>query len=102
MAGLSFGRTSRRSTACTRALVLTFDLRARLWVGSITQPGWMAQPDRGGLFRIAYTGELPFEIQTIHVRPKGFRVVFTKPPSLESGENIGSYSIERFHYEFSG
>lgn len=29
-------------------LCLTFDPRGRLWVGSITEPGWMAQPDRGG------------------------------------------------------
>jgi len=83
-------------------LALTFDPKGRLWVGSITQPGWMAQPDRGGLFRIDYTGEPPFEIQSIHVRPKGFRLVFTKTLSPESATGIGSYAIKHFRYEFSG
>ena len=83
-------------------LVVTFDLKGRLWVGAITQPGWMAQPDRGGLFRIDYTGEPPFEIQSIQVRPKGFRLVFTKPVSPESATSMVSYAVERFRYEFSG
>ena len=60
-------------------VTLAFDPRGQLYVGGITEPGWMAQPDRGALFRIDFTGEVPFEMQSIHVRPRGFRVVFTKP-----------------------
>ena len=36
---------------------LAFDPRGKLYVGGITEPGWMAQPDRGALFRIDYTGQ---------------------------------------------
>jgi len=40
--------------------------------------------------------------QSIHVRPKGFRLVFTKTLSPESATGIGSYAIKHFRYEFSG
>ncbi len=83
-------------------LCLTFDSRGRMWVGSITEPGWMAQPDRGALYRIDYTGTPPFEIQSIHVRPKGFRLVFTAPVSVELARNATSYQIEHYRYEYTG
>lgn len=82
-------------------LCLTFDPGGRLWVGSITEPGWMAQPDRGALYRIDCTGEPFFEIQSIHVRPRGFRVVFTAPVA-EQARNPASYQIEHFRYEYTG
>ena len=37
-------------------VTLAFDPRGKLYVGGITEPGWMAQPDRGALFRIDFTG----------------------------------------------
>ena len=51
---------------------LAFDPKGHLYVGGITEPGWMAQPDRGALFRIDFTGQSPFEIQSIHVLPQRF------------------------------
>ena len=30
----------------------------------------------------------PFEMQSIHVRPRGFRIVFTKPVSAETARNL--------------
>src|SRR5262249_11354659 len=83
-------------------LVLTFDPRGRLWVGGITQPGWMGQPDRGGLFRIDYTGQMPFEIPSIHVRPRGFRVKFTAPVDADTAGNAANYLIEHYRYEYTG
>jgi len=83
-------------------LCLTFDPKGRLWVGSITEPGWMAQPDRGALYRIDYTGTPPFEIQSIHVRPRGFRLVFTTPVSAEQARTLASYQIEHYRYEYTG
>ncbi|MGH9362807.1 MAG: hypothetical protein ACRD2T_12915, partial [Thermoanaerobaculia bacterium] len=83
-------------------LALAFDPRGRLWVGSITEPGWMAQPDRGGLFRIEFTGETPFELRSIHVRPRGFRVVFTRPAALPGAGDPAAYEVERWRYEYTG
>jgi hypothetical protein len=83
-------------------LVLAFDPRGRLYVGGITEPGWMAQPDRGALFRIDFTGETPFEIQSIRVLPRGFRLVFTGPAAAGPARAPASYSIEHYRYEYTG
>jgi cytochrome c551/c552 len=83
-------------------LTLAFDPRGRLFVGGITEPGWMAQPDRGALFRIDFTGQVPFEMQSIHARPHGFRIVFTAPVSKETARAAASYQVEHYRYEYSG
>ncbi|HKB04406.1 MAG TPA: hypothetical protein VKD90_19440, partial [Gemmataceae bacterium] len=83
-------------------VTLAFDPRGKLYVGSITEPGWMAQPDRGALFRIDYTGEVPFEMQSIHVRPRGFRLVFTTPVDRKTASDVTSYRLEHYRYEYTG
>jgi len=83
-------------------LCLTFDPKGRLWVGSITEPGWMAQPDRGAVYRIDFTGETPFEIQEIRARPRGFRLVFTLPPEAKTAADPASYQVEHYRYEYTG
>jgi len=81
---------------------LAFDPKGPLYVGGITEPGWMAQPDRGALFRIDYTGQVPFEMQSIHVRPRGFRVVFTDPVDKATARDSASYRLEHYRYEYTG
>ncbi len=83
-------------------LTLAFDPKGRLYVGSITEPGWMAQPDRGALFRIDFTGQVPFEMQTIRVLPRGFRIHFTQPVDAKSAADLASYRLESFRYEYTG
>jgi mono/diheme cytochrome c family protein len=83
-------------------LCLAFDPRGKLYVGGITEPGWMAQPDRGALFRIDFTGKVPFEMQSIHARPRGFRIVFTAPVSRARAAEIASYKLESYRYEYTG
>ncbi len=82
-------------------LALAFDPRGRLFVGGITEPSWMRQPDRGGLFRIDFTGETPFEIQSIQALPRGFRLIFTKPIDPASARRTESYGVEHFRYEYT-
>ena len=83
-------------------VTLAFDPRGPLYVGGITEPGWMAQPDRGALFRIDYTGEVPFEMQSIHVRPRGFRIAFTAPVDPKTAADPASYKLEHYRYEYTG
>jgi mono/diheme cytochrome c family protein len=83
-------------------LMLAFDPKGRLYVGSITTPAWMGQPDRGALFRIAYTGPTPFEIQSIHAQPRGFRLVFTRAVDRKSARALASYRVEHYRYEYTG
>lgn len=82
-------------------LTLAFAPTGPLYVGSITEPGWMAQPDRGALFRIDYTQEVPFEIHSIQVQPQGFRLRFTRPVTEETGRMASSYQLERYRYEYT-
>lgn len=82
-------------------LSLAFDPRGHLYVGSITEPGWMAQPDRGALFRIDFTGQVPFEMQSIHIQPHGFRVILTEP-ALPETVRASSFQIEQYRYEYTG
>lgn len=79
---------------------LTFDPTGRLWVGGLTEPGWMRQPDRGALYSIEYTGQVPFEIESIHARPDGFRIRFTQVPNRRAAEAV-LYRIEHYRYEYS-
>jgi glucose/arabinose dehydrogenase/cytochrome c551/c552 len=83
-------------------LTLTFSPKGPLYVGSITEPGWMAQPDRGAVYRIDYTGQTPFEMQTIRIQPKGFRIVFTQPVAADTAGNPASYQVEHYRYEYTG
>ncbi len=83
-------------------VALTFDPKGRLWVGGITEPGWMAQPDRGALFRIDHTGTVPFEMKTIRVLPNGFRILFTAPVAAATARDVASYRIEHYRYEYTG
>ena len=82
-------------------VTLAFDPRGPLYVGGITEPGWMAMPDRGALFRIDFTGEVPFEMRSIHARPRGFRVVFTKPVDPAT-INPAAFRLEHYRYEYTG
>jgi hypothetical protein len=81
---------------------LAFDPRGKLYVGGVTEPGWMAQPDRGALYRIDFTGKVPFEMKSIHVRPRGYRVVFTAPVDRAKAADVASYKLESYRYEYTG
>ena len=81
---------------------LAFDPRGKLYVGGITEPGWMAQPDRGALFRIDFTGRTPFEMRSIHARPRGFRIVFTTPVDKAKAGAVAAYKLESYRYEYTG
>lgn len=83
-------------------VVLTFDAKGRLWVGSITEPGWMAQPDRGAVYRLQFTGQAPFEMRDIQVRRDGFRVNFTTPVDPKSASDPAAYAVEHYRYEYTG
>jgi len=83
-------------------LVLAFDPKGRLYVGSLTEAECGAQPDRGALFRIDFTGETPFEIQTIHVRPQGFRLTLTRPADPATAREAASFAVEHYRYEYTG
>jgi len=68
-----------------------------LWIGS-TAYVWVG--DRG-LQRVSYQNVLPFEVQDIHITPKGFTLLFTKPlADLRSAELLYKVQVKRFYYHY--
>lgn len=51
-----------------------------------------------GLQRITYTGEMPFEIKTMSLTKKGFRLTFTQVPN-QLAQKMSTYKMESYHYE---
>jgi hypothetical protein len=82
-------------------LVLAFDLKGRLFVGGITEGSCGAHPDRGGLFRIDFTGQTPFEIESIRALPSGFRLTFTKAVDSRTARDAASYLLEHYRYAYT-
>lgn len=51
-----------------------------------------------GLQRITYTGSMPFEIHTMSLTKKGFRLTFTKAPN-DLAKKVSTYKMRSYHYE---
>jgi len=45
---------------------------------------------------------VPFEMKTIRVRPRGFKIEFTKPVDPKTAADPRSYHLEHYRYEITG
>ncbi len=85
-----------REGLSTGILNVQFTSKGRLLAGG-TNRGW---PVRGikpfALERLDWTGKMPFEIKRIHIKPDGFRIVFTKPVDPKTGNDPKSYKVTTF------
>jgi cytochrome c551/c552 len=71
-----------------------------LFVGE-TNRGWGSAGEANeGLQRLVWNGRIPFEMRTVHAKPDGFEIVFTKPVNKKSASDIASYSVESFIYKY--
>jgi hypothetical protein len=52
------------------------------------------------LQRLDWTGEMPFEIETMRVKPDGFELHFTAPVDSASASDSGSYVLETFTHHY--
>ncbi len=74
------------------------DASGSLFVGG-TNRGWGSRgPKDFAIERLNWTGKMPFEIQTMHVTPTGFRLTFTKPADVKSASDTASYSMQSYTY----
>jgi hypothetical protein len=66
-----------------------------------TNRGW---PVRGikpfALERVEWNGKMPFEIKRIAIEPDGFKIEFTKPVDLRTGNDPKSYRIVTFTHPY--
>ena len=76
--------------------------RGQIFVGG-SKRGW---PVRGlaerALQRLDWTGTVPFEVQTMRVKPDGFDLRFTSPVDAMTAGDPSSYSLETFTHHFYG
>jgi len=78
------------------SLLMTDD--GALLVGG-TKRGWGARgPNEYSLDRVTWTGRIPFEIQTMRVRPDGFVLTFTQPVDPNTAADPGSYRLSTYTY----
>ncbi len=91
-----------REGLSTAILNVTFTPEGNLLSGG-TNRGW---PVRGvkpfALERLDWSGKMPFEIKRIQIEPSGFKVAFTKPVDVVTGENPKSYQITTFTHPYHG
>lgn len=71
-----------------------------IFVGG-SKRGWPVRGLAGhALQRLDWTGQKPFEIHTVRIKPDGFELRFTAPVDQVSAGNPGSYSLETFTHHY--
>ncbi|MEX2671432.1 MAG: hypothetical protein WD294_04905 [Phycisphaeraceae bacterium] len=65
----------------------------------MSQRGWGALGGSPyGLQRLEWTGEMPFEIHTMHATPDGFELTFTQPVDAETAAAVSNYELVSYTY----
>lgn len=89
-----------REGLSTGILNLQFTEAGHLFSGG-TNRGW---PVRGlkpfALERLSWSGEMPFEIQRVSIRPDGFQLNFTKSVANDSSRIVKAYNISTFTHRY--
>ena len=75
---------------------LAFSPDGSLWVGQ-TDHGWAGAE---GVQRIAFTGAIPMEIQTMNLKADGFDLTFTQPVDEATASNPGNYTLRHYYYDY--
>lgn len=71
-----------------------------LFVG-MTNRGWASTgKEPYGIQRLSWTGETPFEVQSIHVQTDGFLLVFTEALDPNTALDPAHYQIKNFTYKY--
>ena len=81
-------------------LTIAFDPEGPMYVGSITEPSWMGQPDNGRLFRLDYLGPTGFAFHSIAARPRGFSLRFTQELEAMSTMQTTSFDVAHYRYDY--
>jgi hypothetical protein len=79
---------------------LVFGPAGKLYVG-MTNRGWGSVGGAPfGLQRLDYTGVVPFEIHTMSLTAGGFDLTFTKPIDPASADQLETYSLQSYTYNY--
>jgi azurin/glucose/arabinose dehydrogenase len=81
-------------------LRMRWGLDASMFVG-MTSRGWSSTgKDEFGVQRLEWTGKTPFEMKTVKSMPDGFLIEFTQAVNKETAQNLESYKINSFTYQY--
>jgi hypothetical protein len=76
------------------------DASGAIFVGG-TNRGWGSRgPKPFAVERLNWTGKVPFEIQHMRLTKDGFELTFTQSVDGSTAENISSYELETYTYEY--
>ncbi|HEX4796058.1 MAG TPA: hypothetical protein VH370_19880 [Humisphaera sp.] len=64
----------------------------------LTNRGWATGTH--GVYKIAWTGKMPLEIQKWEIQSDGFLLTFTEPVNEQAASNPDNYHLLNFHYEY--
>lgn len=92
-----------REGLATGIMNVEFTSKGQLMAGGFTtNRQW---PVRGtepfAIQRLDWTGETPFEVLEINIKPKGFLLTFTKPVDPAAAGIPGNYVLETYTHNFS-
>lgn len=84
-------------------LCVAFGPGGVLYVGSLREPAWGAEPEQGAVYRITFTGRPAFGIQEIKAERRGFTLTFFTPPADPvAAADPTRYQLRRYHHVFEG
>ncbi len=89
-----------RSGFHSGVLRLSWGRDGSLFAG-MTNRGWSSTGEASfGIDRLVWTGEMPFEMKTVHARPDGFEIAFTRPVDRAVASDPSNYQIAGFTYHY--
>jgi hypothetical protein len=81
---------------------LAFGPDGSLYAGQ-TDRGWGSAGGKSyGLQRLAYTGEVPFEIHALKLTKDGFELTFTKALDPDTAGRLRGYDVQSYTYNYWG
>jgi hypothetical protein len=84
-------------------LCLAFAPEGALYVGSIREPAWGAEPEQGAIYQVRFRGDAGFGLRELRAQPDGFTLRFLgTPPDVASAREPGRYHVRRYHHVFAG
>jgi mono/diheme cytochrome c family protein/glucose/arabinose dehydrogenase len=79
---------------------LAWGSEGALYAG-MTARGWAAAGGEPfGFQRLEWTGEMPFEVETMRARPDGFRLTFTRPVDPAHAGDPSAYDLGSYTYKY--
>lgn len=72
----------------------------KLYVGGCQRTWASVAPKEAAIERVSFNGKVPFEVKTVHVKPDGFELTFTKPIDPETAGDPAAYDVLQYRLNY--